>query len=273
MQQKKLAFIGAGNMSRSIISGLIQSGYDKRHILAANPSMGKLEKLQDDFGIQITQSNDEACQFADAIVLAVKPQIMGDMCAELQKNNDLSDKLFLSIAAGLPVKRLQEMLGGDYPVVRIMPNTPSLLGKGMSGMYADDKVSDDNRDYVDGVMASVGETVWVEEESGINGVIAAAGSSPAYFFLFLQAMQEEAMNMGFDKNTARLMVQQAMLGAAEMVCHNDDLELSELRAQVTSKGGTTAAAVNTLIDEGLSESVAKAMRAAVSRAEEMAKQL
>ena len=165
------------------------------------------------------------------------------------------------------------MLGGEYPVVRIMPNTPSLLGKGMSGMYADNTVSEDDRTYVDDVMNSVGETVWVEEEDGINGVIAAAGSSPAYFFLFLQAMQEEAINMGFDKAQSRLMVQQAMLGAAEMVCHNPDLELSELRAQVTSKGGTTAAAVNTLIDQGLSDIVSKAMRAAVARAEEMAKQL
>lgn len=273
MQQKKLAFIGAGNMSRSIISGLIHSGYDKDHILASNPSTPKLDGLAAEFGIQTTQSNDKACQFADAIVLAVKPQIMGDMCAELQKNNDLSGKLFLSIAAGLPVKRLQEMLGGDYPVVRIMPNTPSLLGKGMTGLYADASVTEDNRQYVDDVMNSVGETVWVDNENDINGVIAAAGSSPAYFFLFLQAMQEEAMNMGFDKQQARLMVQQAMLGAAEMVIHNDDLELSELRAQVTSKGGTTAAAVNTLIDEGLPEIVSKAMRAAVARAEEMAKQL
>ena len=273
MQQKKLAFIGAGNMSRSIISGLIKSGYAKENILAANPSTPKLDGLKAEFGIHTTQSNDEACQFADAIVLAVKPQIMGEMCGELQKNNDLSGKLFMSIAAGLPVARLQEMLGGEYPVVRIMPNTPSLLGKGMSGMYADDTVSESDRQYVDDVMNSVGETVWVDKEEGINGVIAAAGSSPAYFFLFLQNMQEEAMNMGFDKAQSRLMVQQAMLGAAEMVCNNPDLELSELRAQVTSKGGTTAEAVNTFISEGLKDIVSKSMRAAVARAEEMAKQL
>ncbi|MDO6474714.1 pyrroline-5-carboxylate reductase [Alteromonas sp. 1_MG-2023] len=273
MQQKKLAFIGAGNMSRSIISGLIQSGYDKDNILASNPSTPKLEKLQEEFGIRITQSNDEACEFADAIVLAVKPQMMSDMLAALQEKNDLSGKLFLSIAAGLPVSRLQEMLGGDYPVVRIMPNTPSLIGKGMTGLYADDTVSSADRQYADDVMGAVGETVWVKEEDGINGVIAAAGSSPAYFFLFLQAMQEESMKMGFDAQTARNMVQQAMLGAAEMVCHNPDIELSELRAQVTSKGGTTAAAINTFIDKGLQDTVSAAMRAAVNRAEEMAKQL
>ena len=273
MQQKKLAFIGAGNMTRSIISGLIQSGYDKANIIASNPSTPKLDKLSEEFGIQVTQSNDEACQFADAIVLAVKPQMMGDMLGTLQENNDFAGKLFLSIAAGLPVSRLQEMLGGEYPVVRVMPNTPSLLGKGMSGMYADSTVSEADRQYVDDVMNSVGETVWVNEEAGINGVIAAAGSSPAYFFLFLQNMQEEAMNMGFDKEQSRLMVQQAMLGAAEMVCNNPDLELSELRAQVTSKGGTTAEAVNTFINEGLKDIVSKSMRAAVARADEMAKQL
>ncbi|MBU2979446.1 pyrroline-5-carboxylate reductase [Alteromonas sp. C1M14] len=273
MQQKKLAFIGAGNMSRSIISGLIQSGYDSNYILASNPSKPKLEKLNEEFGIQITQSNDEACQFADAIILSVKPQMMGDMLKMLRENNDLSGKLFMSIAAGLPVARLQEMLGGEYPIIRIMPNTPSLIGKGMSGLYADDTVNRDDKDYADFVMNAVGETVWVDNEDGINGVIAAAGSSPAYFFLFLQAMQEEAINMGFDESTARTMVQQAMLGAAEMVCHNPDIELSELRAQVTSKGGTTAAAVNTLLDEGLKETVSKAMRAAVARADEMAKQL
>lgn len=272
MQQKKLAFIGAGNMTRSIISGLIQSGYDKSRILASNPSLPKLKALSEEFGIQVSQSNDEACQFAEAIVLAVKPQMMGDMLSTLKANNELKGKLFLSIAAGLPVSRLQAMLGGEYPVIRIMPNTPSLIGKGMSGLYADDTVNRDDKDYADSVMGAVGETVWVDNEDGINGVIAAAGSSPAYFFLFLQAMEEEAINMGFDKSIARTMVQQAMLGAAEMVCHNPELELSELRANVTSKGGTTAAAVNTLIDEGLQETVSKAMRAAVHRAEEMAKQ-
>lgn len=272
MQQKKLAFIGAGNMTRSIISGLIQSGYDKTRILASNPSMPKLEALSEEFGIQVTQSNDEACQFAEAIVLAVKPQIMADMLGALTANNDLEGKLFLSIAAGLPVARLQTMLGGEYPIIRIMPNTPSLIGKGMSGLYADDTVDLDDKDYADSVMGAVGETVWVDREDGINGVIAAAGSSPAYFFLFLQAMEEEAVSMGFDKSVARLMVQQAMLGAAEMVCHNPEIELSQLRSHVTSKGGTTAAAVNTLIEEGLQETVSKAMRAAVARAEEMATQ-
>ncbi|GGF74139.1 pyrroline-5-carboxylate reductase [Alteromonas lipolytica] len=270
MQHRKLAFIGAGNMTRSIVAGLVSSGYPKEAIIASNRSRPKLDALQEELGINVTQSNDEACQFADAIVLSVKPQMMADVCAAMQQQTDFSGKLFISIAAGLPVSRLQEMLGGDYPVVRVMPNTPSLLGMGMSGLYAQDSVSQADRDYVADVMAAVGKTLWVEQEDGINGVIAAAGSSPAYFFLFLQAMQDECMAQGFSKDDARLLVQQAMLGAAQMVCENPQLELSELRAQVTSKGGTTAAAVNSLIDSDLQQIVAKAMQAAVARAEEMA---
>lgn len=270
MQHRKLAFIGAGNMTRSIVSGLVASGYPKEAIIASNRSRPKLDTLQDELGINVTQSNDEACQFADAIVLSVKPQMMADVCEAMQQHADFTGKLFISIAAGLPVARLQQMLGGDYPVVRVMPNTPSLLGMGMSGLYADPDVTSTDRDYVADVMGAVGKTLWVEKEDGINGVIAAAGSSPAYFFLFLQSMQEECMAQGFAEDDARMLVQQAMLGAAQMVCENPQLALSELRAQVTSKGGTTAAACNSLIDSDLQGIVAKAMKAAVARAEEMA---
>ena len=269
MKHKTLSFIGAGNMSRSIIAGLIKSGYPSDKIMACNRSRPALDKLQQDFGIQMSTDNNEGVTFAEVVVLAVKPQMMEDMCRALKAYGQHQGTLFVSIAAGITVERLQAMLGNPAPVVRVMPNTPSLLGKGMSGLYADSSISEDGRTFVEGMMNAVGTTVWVDKESDINGVIAAAGSSPAYFFLFLQAMQEEAIKQGFDKQTARDMVQQAMLGAAEMVCHNPELELSELRAQVTSKGGTTAQAVNYFIDNGLSEMVGNAMQAAVTRAEEM----
>ena len=272
MTYRKIAFIGAGNMSRSIISGLVKSGYPADHIMASNPSTPKLESLNQEFGIAITQCNATACEFADAIVLAVKPQLMAVMCAGLT-GVDLYGKLFISIAAGLTVGRLQTMLGGDYPVVRVMPNTPSLLGKGMSGLYAQATVNSEDKDYVSYVMSAVGEALWVDNENDINAVIAAAGSSPAYFFLFLEAMEKETMALGLSKSQARQLVQQAMLGAADMVCHNPELELSELRAQVTSKGGTTAKAVEHFQVQHLEQTVAGAMRAAVTRAEEMAKQL
>ncbi|WP_416307608.1 pyrroline-5-carboxylate reductase [Neptunicella sp. SCSIO 80796] len=268
MQHRTIAFIGAGNMSRSIISGMVSSGYPADKITASNPSTPKLDALSADFGINTTTDNLQALQQSEVIVLAVKPQLMEKVCEHLQQT-DLSDKLFISIAAGIEQKRLLEMLGGNYKLVRTMPNTPSSLAKGMTGLYADKSISDTDRQYAGDLLKQVGEILWVEQESMINGVIAAAGSSPAYFFLFLQSMQEEAMRMGFDQDASRLLVQQAMLGAAEMVCHNPQLELSELRAQVTSKGGTTAQAIASFQDSDIAGVVSKAMQAAVNRAKQM----
>jgi pyrroline-5-carboxylate reductase len=272
MQHRKIAFIGAGNMTRSIISGLVNNDYPAHLITASNPSIDKLSALQADFIINVTQENNEAVDTADVIVLAVKPQLMQQVCAKLALEQNLSGKLFVSIAAGITTSRLQQMLGGAFPIIRTMPNTPSSLGKGMTGLFADINIDKIDKQYAADLMSQVGKIAWVEKESMIDGVIAAAGSSPAYFYLFLEAMQTEAERQGFDHATARLMVQQAMLGAAEMVCHNPHLELSELRTQVTSKAGTTAKAIESFQQQGLEQVVSIAMQAAVKRAKEMAKQ-
>lgn len=278
MQHRRISFIGAGNMTRSIISGLVANGYPAELITASNPSKGKLDSLKQDFSINVSQDNHQAAEFAEVIVLAVKPQLMAEVCADLAQTSNktastnLSNKLFVSIAAGISTQRLSEMLGGNVQVVRTMPNTPSALGKGMTGLFAGTNISQKDQDFSGDLMTQVGEIAWVKQESMIDSVIAAAGSSPAYFFLFLQAMQEEAERQGFDHKTARLLVQQAMLGAAEMVCHNPQLELSELRTQVTSKGGTTAKAIESFQTQGLDKIVANAMQAAVARAEEMTQQ-
>jgi pyrroline-5-carboxylate reductase len=262
MQHRKIAFIGAGNMTRSIVSGLVKNAYPANLIMASNPSIGKLSTLKADFAIRVTQDNNEA----------VEPQLMQQVCEKLAQQQNLSGKLFVSIAAGITTERLQQMLDGSFPIVRTMPNTPSALGKGMTGLYADINVEEIDKQYAADLMSLVGEIAWVEKESMINGVIAAAGSSPAYFLLFLEAMQKEAEQQGFDHATARLMVQQAMLGTAAMVCHNPHLELSELRTQVTSKGGTTAKAIESFQQQGLEQIVTNAMQAAFKRADEMAKQ-
>jgi pyrroline-5-carboxylate reductase len=269
MEHRRIAFIGAGNMSKSIISGLINNGYPPTHITASNPSTGKLVALKAEFAINTTQNNHQALEAADVIVLAVKPQLMEAVCADLAAANGLDNKLFISIAAGITVTRLQQMLGAKYALIRTMPNTPSALGKGMTGLYGDESIVQVDKDFASDLMQQVGEIAWVKTENMIDAVIAAAGSSPAYFFAFLEAMQTEAEHQGFDHQTARLLVQQAMLGAAAMVCDNPQLEISELRAQVTSKGGTTAKAVEQLHQGNLDALVAKAMRAAVIRAKEM----
>lgn len=271
MQHKRtLAFIGAGNMSRSIIAGLIQAGYPAGRIIAANPSRPKLDELADQFGIRITQNNAEAAREADVIVLAVKPQLMAAMLEALVAElGSLAGKLLISIAAGIKVERLQEMAGGHSRIIRTMPNTPSLLGLGMTGLYAPSGIEQADRDFAEQMMQAVGKTLWVAQESGINGVIAAAGSAPAYFFLFMQGIAEEAEAMGFTPEQARLLVQQTALGAAAMVEQNPELSLQALREQVTSKGGTTAEAVKTFQEQGLKPLTSRAMQAAVTRAGEM----
>lgn len=270
MEQRSITFIGAGNMARSIIAGLIASGYPANKITATAPSEARREPLARDYGIHTDADNLRAAQQADVIVLAVKPQLMESVCSALQ-DIDFSNKLVISIAAGISASRLNEMLNTELNLVRVMPNTPSLIGKGMSGLFASQSVSVNDKVYAEQLMQAVGEACWVQQESGINGVIAAAGSAPAYFFLFMEAMQKEAIKQGFDADTARLLVQQSALGAAELVKANPETELSTLREQVTSKGGTTAEAIRTFNEHQLSDIVAKAMRAAVSRAEEMEK--
>lgn len=268
MEQRKIAFIGAGNMAKAIIAGLVRSGYPADHILVSSPTQTRRLPMEQELGIRTTSDNLRAVQESDVVVLAVKPQLMAEVFEPLQ-GVDVSNKLIISIAAGMPVARINEIFATQLNVVRVMPNTPSLIGKGMSGLYATETTPAADRDFTESLMKAVGEICWVEQESQINGIIAAAGSAPAYFFLFMEAMQNEAIAQGFDRDTARLLVQQSALGAAHMVAENDQLSLSELRAQVTSKGGTTAEAINTLQALNLEKTVAEAMQAAVTRAQEM----
>ncbi|KLV06278.1 pyrroline-5-carboxylate reductase [Photobacterium aquae] len=270
MEQRTIAFIGAGNMARSIIAGLVASGYAPDKITATAPSETRREPLARDYGVHTTDDNLQAASDADVVVLAVKPQLMEEVCRPLQIL-DFSGKLVISIAAGISAERLNQMLATQLNLVRVMPNTPSLIGKGMSGLYATEGVNPNDRQFAADLMQAVGKICWVGEESQINGIIAAAGSAPAYFFLFMEAMQAEAIAQGFSAEQARQLVQQSALGAAEMVVANPELDLATLREQVTSKGGTTAEAIRTFNEHQLSDTVASAMQAAVSRAREMEK--
>ena len=266
----KISFIGAGNMSKAIIAGLVQTGYSNKNIMASNPSNPKLEALASAYGILTTNDNQAAIDFADIVMLAVKPQLMQSVCADFKSNN--SERLFVSIAAGLTVSRLADFLPAKAKIVRVMPNTPSAIGLGMSGIFAPSNITQAQSSAVEAIMQSVGKTLVVKNEDDINTVIAAAGSSPAYFFLIAEVMQKAAMDMGIDKQNARMLVEQAMLGSATLMQNEAKLDLSELRAQVTSKGGTTAKAVESLQQSGIENMFATAMQAAVARAQEMSKQ-
>ncbi len=268
-----IAFIGAGNMSGSLIGGMVKNQYPASQIIATARGTERLHKLQQELGIQISTNNIDAVRRADVIVLGVKPQMMADVCQPIREAGiDFSDKLFISVAAGLTVERLQQMLG-QVAMVRTMPNTPSLLQLGATGLYASSQVSEEQKELAGMLMESVGIIHWCEQESGLNDIIAVTGSSPAYFFLFMQAMEAAARKLSFTDEQARALVQQAALGSAKMVIENPELDLATLRSNVTSKGGTTAEAIRTFQEGGLEQLVEDAMRAAIERAEQMEKEL
>jgi len=268
---KKIAFIGAGNMARAIIIGLVKSDVAASDIMVANPSPEKRVKLAQEFGVQQTQSNSEAAEFADIIVLSVKPHFICDVCQQLATHIDMTNKLFVSVAAGTTVEQIQQALNTPAPVVRVMPNTPSQLGLGMSGLYASAQVTELQKAASDNLMSAVGKVIWLATEDKINDIIAVAGSAPAYFFLFMEAMEKQAKVLGFNEQESRMLVAQTALGAAQMVAQND-VSISTLRENVTSKGGTTFAALEQFRSDGIDAMVTNAMNAAIARAEAMAKE-
>ena len=277
----KIAFIGAGNMNGSIIGGLIQQGTNADDIIVSNPSPEKRERLAASLGIHQTGDNAEAVAFADIIVLGVKPHLIGGVCqefsGEFQQNPQWQNKCFMSVAAGCTIAQMQTALGKNTTgksaaIIRTMPNTPSQLGLGMTGMFANENVNAEQHAQAEQLMSAAGEIVWLDNELQMDHLTSISGSGPAYFFLFMEAMEQQAKGYGFSDEISRKLVQQTALGAASMVVSNPDLEISQLRANVTSKGGTTHAALTTFIDGGLHSLVAKAMTAALERAQEMAQQ-
>jgi len=271
----KIAFIGAGNMARAIVIGLVNNGTTGNNIMVANPSAEKRLALAEQFKVEQSNDNIEAAQFADVIVLCVKPHLISEVCQQMtsaQANGtiNLSNKVFISVAAGTTVAQIQQALAGHYPVVRVMPNTPSQLGLGMSGLFASAEVSGQQKQLSEQLMTAVGKIIWLKTEAQIDDIIAVAGSAPAYFFLFMEAMEKQAQVLGFSAEESRMLVQQTALGAAQMVAQND-VPISQLRENVTSKGGTTQAALKQFSDDGLQQLVTNAMNAAIKRAKEMAK--
>lgn len=271
MNDNRVAFIGAGNMARCVIGAMVKSGYPAANIMAANRSQPKLTELANDFGIATTLSNVDAANWADVIVLAVKPQMMQEVCQQLLEQAPACvEKLFITLAAGLTVNRYETWLG-QIRLVRAMPNTPSLVALGVTGLYAS-RCSNYEKAFVDTLFSSTGMTVWLDKEEQINHVIAVTGSSPAYFFYFMQAMQQKAEQLGFKPEQAKAMIAQTALGAATMALQSE-ADFATLRAQVTSKGGTTHEAISHFATAGLEPIVEQAMQAAINRAEDMAKSI
>lgn len=270
MSKTRIAFIGAGNMAASLIGGLRAQGVEASHIRASDPGAETRSRLQVEQGIETFEHNAQAIEGADVIVLAVKPQVMKTVCQALR--DDLKEgQLIVSIAAGITCASLQSWVG-SHPVVRCMPNTPSLLRQGVSGLYATAEVTAAQRQQAEQLLSAVGTALWLEQEQQLDAVTAVSGSGPAYFFLLIEAMTAAGEKLGLPRETATELTLHTALGAARMAVASD-VDAAELRRRVTSPAGTTEAAIKSFQASGFEAIVEQALHAAATRSAELAEQL
>ena len=260
----RIAFVGGGNMARSLIGARLRDGVDPASIRVAEPNAALREQLAADFAVTTFESGREAVRDADVVVLAVKPQVLRAVCEDLADVLRASRPLILSIAAGVRIAQIDAWLGGGFPIVRCMPNTPALVGAGASGLFANDVTGTEARATAEALLASAGSTAWVAREALMDVVTALSGSGPAYFFLLIEALEDAAVSEGLPRDTARALAVQTCLGAARMAIEEGESP-SRLRERVTSRGGTTEAALETFAAGGLRDLVAAAVHAATLR--------
>ena len=270
MSHPRIAFIGAGNMATSLIGGLRAKGLQAQQIRASDPGAETRARVSAEHGIDTFADNAEAIQGVDVIVLAVKPQAMKAVCESLRPSLQ-PHQLVVSIAAGITCASMNRWLGAQ-PIVRCMPNTPALLRKGVSGLYATAQVSAEQRDQAQELLSAVGIALWLEQEEQLDAVTAVSGSGPAYFFLLIEAMTAAGVKLGLSRDIAEQLAAQTALGAAQMAV-TSDVDAAELRRRVTSPGGTTQAAIESFQAGGFEALVEKALGAAAHRSAEMAEQL
>ncbi|ROR34489.1 pyrroline-5-carboxylate reductase [Inmirania thermothiophila] len=268
MEQPVLAFIGGGNMARSLVGGLVADGHPAARIRVADPSAEKRAALAADYGVAVHADNTEAAADAAVVVLAVKPQVLRAVAEGLAPVVQARRPLVISIAAGVREPDIRRWLGGEVPVVRTMPNTPALVQSGATALYANPLVSAAQREVAESVLRAVGVTLWVEEEALLDAVTALSGSGPAYFFLLMECLEAAGVRLGLTPEQARLLTLETAYGAAKMALASGE-DPAVLRARVTSPGGTTEAALRVFAEAGLGEIVARAVTAARDRAEEL----
>ncbi len=266
-----IGFIGAGNMAYALIKGLLSDGFEAKNINVSDANPELLEKRSSELGVTAQPDNVSLLNNSDIVVFAVKPQVLSVVCHEL-KNKASTDQLFVSIVAGIKSKDINRWLGGDFALVRTMPNTPALFQSGVTGLYANELVNDLQKKSVNLLLSAVGECFWVNEENLLDAITAISGSGPAYFFLMMQSMKQAAMALGLDEETADALSIKTSLGASIMAT-NSGKDSRTLRAEVTSPNGTTQSAIETFQDQNFEGIVAAATRAAYDRARELSQEL
>ena len=264
----KITFLGGGNMANALIGGMLKQGFAAADITVIDPGSEARARLAQSYAVNCLESAEMLTAAGDVLVLAVKPQQMKEAVAPLV--GKLGNALVISIAAGLDMAALSRWLGGHRQIVRCMPNTPALIGAGITGLCALPEVSTEQRATADRVLRTVGTTVWIEDEAKIDGVTAISGSGPAYVFLFIEALQQAAADLGFTPEQGRLLAIETVQGAAALAANSVE-PASVLRERVTSKGGTTAAALQVMADTGVKEGIVAGCMAAAARGQELGK--
>jgi pyrroline-5-carboxylate reductase len=258
----KISFLGGGNMAGALIGGLLARGYDRGSLSVIELNPAAREKLAAQHGVRASAGPDAATLEAEVLVLAVKPQDMKAALGSLA--GSVRGKLVISIAAGVRIDALSRWLGGHRKLVRCMPNTPALIGAGITGVYAVPEVGPEERNSAESILAAVGQVVWVEEERLLDPVTAVSGSGPAYVFWFIEQLAASGEKLGLPREVSLKLAMQTVLGAARLAAASSQSP-AELRKQVTSKGGTTEAALKVFEEEKLAQRMIKALEAASRR--------
>lgn len=268
MKDTRICFIGCGNMGRSLIGGILANDYPAELLCGVDPDPGQCQQIRALFGIQVYETPQPALDNVDIVVLAVKPQAMKN-AVELVTDNLTNQPLIISIAAGIRVASITKWLKLSLPVIRVMPNTPSLIQAGAAALFANDKTNDEQKEMAESIMRSVGTAVWLDQETSMDTVTALSGSGPAYFFLLMEILEKAAIDMGLQQTQARLLTLETALGAAKMAIESDH-DAASLRQQVTSPGGTTEQALRILTEGNIDQLFHRALAAARQRSVELA---
>ena len=266
-----IGFIGAGNMAYALIKGLLNNGFDTNQINISDPNKELLQRRESELKVTTYSDNTSLLSNSDIIFFAVKPQVLSSVCLEL-KGVVKSKHLFVSIVAGIRSSDINRWLGGNFALIRTMPNTPALFQTGVTGLFANELVNNEQKSLVSSILSSVGECFWVDEEKLIDAITAISGSGPAYFFLLMQSMTQAGMALGLDEETANSLSIQTAYGAS-LMANKTGKDSRTLRAEVTSPNGTTQSAIESFQDQNFEGIVANATRAAYDRARELSNEL
>jgi pyrroline-5-carboxylate reductase len=264
----KIAFIGGGNVATALISGLCQSRLPPETIHVSDPSPLARRRLEEAFPVTGFESGPEAIHEAHSVVLAVKPQVMPEVLEELSGKIE-PGQLLITVAAGIHISFINRMLGEGQAVVRCMPNTPALIGRGVTGLFAGAKCTAQHRGFAERIMSAAGETVWLDDETLMDVVTAISGSGPAYYYYLTELLKEAGMKLGLPAEAAAKLALYTAQGAGDMAVQSH-IDIAELRRQVTTPGGTTEAALAQFKAGELKETVFRAIKAATERGRELA---